>query len=380
MLGLPLHTHARVEGVRGVRILKATNASQRADTGLADEFLLSEVGDNQWAGGGAHPVIIDRLKDAAVIAPGDVVRVREGSSLVSNLWRRGARTNSLFLTDRCNSRCLMCSQPPREEDDSWRIAELLAAIPLIDKTEAQLGLTGGEPTLLGDGLTAILSACGRELPDTHLHVLTNGRRFADARAAERWIAAGSDRTTWAVPLYGDCAEVHDEVVAADGAFDETIDGLVELATNGGRVEVRVVLHKLTVPSLRELAVFLYRRLPFVEHVALMGLEPMGYAKANRDRLWIDPVDYVEELSGAVHYLANRGMQVSIYNLPLCVLPRTLWPAARQSISEWKNAYASECASCVLKPHCAGFFASAGPTWRSRAINPRSYEDIDHAMA
>ena len=82
----------------------------------------------------------------------------------------------------------------------------------------------------------------------------------------------------------------------------------------------------------------------------------------------------------MHHLANRGMTVSIYNLPLCVLPRSLWPFARQSISEWKNRYPDECEPCVVKDHCAGFFASAGSAWRSRAVRPLKFEELSHGLA
>jgi hypothetical protein len=132
---------------------------------------------------------------------------------------------------------------------------------------------------------------------------------------------------------------------------------------------------MTIPRLRQLAAFIYRRLPFVGHVALMGLEPMGFAKSNRERLWIDPADYLEELDDALFFLAHRGINVSIYNLPLCILPRRMWPYARQSISAWKNAYPAECEPCEVKEHCAGFFASAGPTWRSRAVHPITSEEV-----
>ncbi|SFJ30773.1 His-Xaa-Ser system radical SAM maturase HxsC [Caulobacter sp. UNC279MFTsu5.1] len=378
-LGLALHTHGKISGVDGVRILKLLDDDEWAASPLPSHQRARFV-DDGWIGGDHDEVRLSAPRDARVIAAGDVVRLREGSSMVSVVWRRGARTNSLFATERCNSLCLMCSQPPRDEDDSWRVSELLATIPLIDKSEEQLGVTGGEPTLLGDGLTAVLERCGQELPDTGLHVLTNGRNFKDATAAATWIRAGGERTTWAVPLYADVPDIHDEVVVAPGAFDETLDGLYELACNGAQVEIRVVLHKLTIARLPQLAAFIYRRLPFVTHIALMGLEPMGFAKGNRDRLWIDPVDYLAELTTAVFHLANRGMAVSIYNLPLCVLPKTLWPFARQSISEWKNSYPAECAPCVVKDHCAGFFASAGPAWRSRAVRPLQYEDLSHEMA
>lgn len=378
--GLALSTHARVDGVSGVRLLKVLSPEEAITSPLPPSWRL-EASNDGWSGGEASgSVSISGLRDPRVVSAGDVIRVREGSSLVSVVWRRGVRTNSLFATERCNSLCLMCSQPPRDEDDGWRVAELLQTVPLIDRDEPQLGVTGGEPTLLGEGLSAVLRACGQYLPDTALHVLTNGRTFSDPNAAAGWIKAGGDRTTWAVPLYADVAEVHDEVVAADGAFDETLDGLYELAVNGAKVEIRVVLHALTIPRLPQLAAFIYRRLPFVDHVALMGLEPMGFAKGNRDRLWIDPADYLPTLRAAVFHLANRGMPVSIYNLPLCVLPRDLWPFARQSISEWKTNYPAECGACVVKDHCAGFFASAGPTWRSRAVRPLAYEDLVDDLA
>src|SRR5690606_21941358 len=223
-------------------------------------------------------------------------------------------------------------------------------------------------------------ACALHLPDTGLHILTNGRLFALRALAESLVQRHQDKVVWAVPLYGDVAADHDLVVDAPGAFEETLQGLFELGRLGARVEIRVVPHRLTVDRLPQLASFLYRRLPFVEHVALMGLEPMGFAKSNRDRLWIDPVDYMDALGEAVFHLANRGMATSLYNLPLCILPLPVRPFARQSISDWKNAFAPECEGCTVAADCAGFFASAGPTWRSRAITPIRSPETHHELA
>ena len=47
-----------------------------------------------------------------------------------------------------------------------------------------------------------------------------------------------------------------------------------------RIEIRVVLHKQTAPAPAEIAEFIARNLPFVEQVALMGLEMIGFARAN----------------------------------------------------------------------------------------------------
>lgn len=374
---LGLHTHADISGVRDVEILKVLGPEEydASPFDAADILVFGATRAGSAGSFGARGQACDARirvaspRDPRVVQPGDVVRLREGSSLVSVLYRRGSAANTLFATERCNSRCLMCSQPPREDDDSWRVAELARTIALVDRDEVQLGISGGEPTLLGDDLAHLIALAGDYLPDTQLHVLTNGRLFAERGFAEALAVIRPAHVIWAVPLYGDVADLHDRVIDAPGAFEETLAGLYELGRLGARVEIRVVLHALTVPRLEALASFVYRRLPFVEHVALMGLEPMGFAKQNRDLLAIDPVDYAQPLAGAVFHLANRGMAVSIYNLPLCVLERDLWPFAQRSISDWKNVFPEICSPCTLADRCSGFFASAGPAWRSRAIAP-----------
>lgn len=375
-MSLPLHTHADVQGVVDVSLFKVLTLAEARDGAYAPQNVLlwndrapGFAGLVSSEGSPSAGVSITAPRDPKVIQPGDVVRLRPNSSLVSVLYRRASTANTLFITERCNSRCLMCSQPPRDEDDSWRIAELRRLIRLIDRADPWLGMSGGEPTLLGEQLQELIDACLLQLPDTRLHVLTNGRALGDPVLASALAGNRGDRVTWAVPLYGDNARLHDEVVDAPGSFEETLQGLYELGRLGADVEIRVVLHKLTLERLPQLASFIYRRLPFVGHVALMGLEPMGYAKTNRDRLWIDPADYVDDLADALYYLHHRGLPVSIYNLSLCVLPEHLRPFARQSISDWKNNFAPECAPCSMKSECSGFFTSAGPAWRSRAIRP-----------
>jgi hypothetical protein len=93
----------------------------------------------------------------------------------------------------------------------------------------------------------------------------------------------------------------------------------------------------------------------VEHIALMGLENIGYAPRNMDALWIDPYDYQDQLESAVELLTVRGMNVSIYNHQLCVLRRSLWKFAKKSVSDWKNIHIDECESCSVKADCGGFF-------------------------
>lgn len=129
-----------------------------------------------------------------------------------------------------------------------------------------------------------------------------------------------------------------------------------------------MLHAITAPRLQETCAWLARNLPFVDHVALMGLENTGFALANEDLLWIDPLDYQADLACGVGILRSAGVSVSIYNLPLCVLDRSVWDVAVQSISDWKNDYLPECDVCAARAHCAGFFSTGRPRI-SRGIKP-----------
>ena len=161
-----------------------------------------------------------------------------------------------------------------------------------------------------------------------------------------------------IPIYSDISTIHDYVVQSDGAFDDTIRGILNLKQLDQNVEIRIVIHKQTYQRLPQLAEFLVRNLTFVDHIALMGLEITGLTLANLGDLWIDPHDYQNELFEAVNLLADYQMNVSIYNHQLCLLNNELWPFARKSISDWKNEYMPECAGCEEMENCGGFFSSA----------------------
>ena len=66
--------------------------------------------------------------------------------------------------------------------------------------------------------------------------------------------------------------LHDFIVQAVGAFDETMHGILNLASLSQAVEIRIVVQRHTVPVLQGLEVFIVRNLPFVAQVALMGLD------------------------------------------------------------------------------------------------------------
>lgn len=300
---------------------------------------------------------IHSVKNLEVFGEGDIV-VLHPNGMINSLYRRDSDQNFILVTERCNSNCLMCSQPPKDKEDVFILHQMhQQLIPLIPKDCMDLGITGGEPTLLGPLFYDLLKQLKEELPETEVHCLTNGRSFAWRNMADRLGDLNYNRLMLGIPLYSDYYEIHDYIVQAKDAFNQTMQGLYNLALNDVRIEIRIVLQKQSIPRLVKLAKYIYKNLPFAEHVAFMGLENQGYTPFNNGKLWVDPIYYMEELGEAVEFLSGKNMNVSIYNTQLCLIPERLWPFSRKSISDWKNIYLPECTNCSVLEACGGFFNS-----------------------
>jgi His-Xaa-Ser system radical SAM maturase HxsC len=295
-------------------------------------------------------------EQCASLEEGDVVLLDKTGG-ITVLYKNNSPHNSLLATNRCNCLCVMCPQPPTA-DPSDLLQNNLDLITLLDaKKTPYLGITGGEPTLLGQDLIRLVEACRARLPQTMLTLLTNGRKLKDLEFARALVQAGYPYMVIEIPLFADNDTEHDAIMAAKGSFYETIQGLHNLARLGHPVGLRTVLHALTVPRLTQYAEFIYRNLPFVGQVAFMGMETRGLASENLEKLWIDPFDYQDQLTEAARYLIRRMVPVSIYNHQLCLLPPRLWPFARQSITGWKQAYPPLCRPCTRKESCGGIFCT-----------------------
>lgn len=349
----------------------AEDISQSVENGRRSIFIVGDSYDVPLPLATLFDRMISLPANFDYLSSGDILGFHVPTKKFRTLFRANSRHNSFLVTERCNNYCLMCSQPPKEIDDRWILDEIKRSLSLVPKETRTLTFTGGEPLSDWADFIEILADCRDLLPNTSIQVLTNGRAFSKSEIVDAWKSVDHPSLIAAIPVYAAVDYLHDYVVQAKGAFDETILGILKLKDRGQRVEVRVVLHAHTAPTIAETSRWIARNLPFVDHVALMGMENTGFALANEQSLWIDPIDYQEALSDGVRTLAASGMKVSVYNLPLCVLERHIWPHAVQSISDWKNGYVEECTKCVEKNKCSGFFTS-GRTRFSRGIVPISY--------
>lgn len=274
-------------------------------------------------------------------------------------FRPAANDNALFVTERCNNRCVMCCQPPSTADDVDRLMRLnlrrLSEAPAEMET---LAVTGGEPTLLGERLVELLEAVRAKLPNTDIHLLSNGRRFADAEYCHRVCLAAGQRLVVGVPFHSDYGPDHDRIAGARNAYNETMLGLYNLAMQGACIELRIVMNGLNYTRFPQMSRFIHKNLSFVGWTAFMGMERVGLASSNSATCWIEPLRYMEQLREAVLFLDGWRHEVSIYNLPLCLLPEALHRFAARSISEWKNYFPALCEGCRLKGGCCGLFSTS----------------------
>jgi sulfatase maturation enzyme AslB (radical SAM superfamily) len=132
----------------------------------------------------------------------------------------------ITLSLACNNDCLFCynrndkaaARPLAEE----RVVQLIEEA--ADTGATQLNFIGGEVTIL-PYFPRVLAHGGKHFHSISIN--TNGRRFADPDFARRCAATGL--TEIDVSLHGSKPEIHDTVSRAPGAWQDTTQGLRNLA-------------------------------------------------------------------------------------------------------------------------------------------------------
>lgn len=288
---------------------------------------------------------------------GDVVKVFSDGRIL-RLWDVQSLHNCIFVTGACNFRCWMCPQPP-VADNPLQHQENLKILNLLKTRQVKvLGITGGEPVLFPSRLVEYYDVINRKFPAARVEVLTNGSLFSDFDRAKQLSLAAPYDICYCISLHGDTADLAESVMRTPGGWDKAVQGVMNLARLQQEIELRLVMTKHNVRYLKDIALFFYRNFPFVAHIAFMGQEIIGTAECNFKEVWVEPQEYAQDLANAVLFLSSVGMNVSIYNLPLCLLPEQVWRFAAKSISDWKQGYRPQCENCRVKSSCCGFFTTS----------------------
>lgn len=270
---------------------------------------------------------------------------------LKRFYRPSANSNSLLLTELCDQRCIMCSQPPKNKsyDDFSLYKEAIFLMP----DNAHLGITGGEPTLFKEPLFNFLKQIIKKKNEFTFHILTNAQHFLKEDINNLFLL--SKNVTWGIPLYSHESKAHDDIVSKDGAFHRLFESFNYLLSSGSQVELRTVLMKQNVDHLTGLSNLISTKLSWIRVWAIMQLENIGYARMNWKKIFFDNSEDFSEIEKSISILQSNNINLSLYNFPFCTVPKDFRKYAKNSISDWKNKYLDECNNCKKQKDCCGFF-------------------------
>lgn len=275
------------------------------------------------------------------------------------LYRDDSDDNALVVTNQCNSNCIMCPDSDFVRNTKYMpsINKLIEHIRCIPSDAKHLTITGGEVGLLKDDLVTLLAECKRCLPDTEFLLLSNGRVFANTEFVDKICMNVPKRIRFAIPIYAEREELHDEITRVKGSFRQAVVGIKKLLARDIDIEIRIVVQKKNYQDLKKIAKFIVTELPRVQMVNIMALEMLGNAYKNKDEVWVNFLGVKNYLYEACLEIISAGIMVNLYNFPLCSLDKRLYGLAVKSITDYKVLFKEECSVCLARDNCGGFFFS-----------------------
>lgn len=265
----------------------------------------------------------------------------------------------LYVTEACNSNCVMCpmSRDSRKRglsmaEDQWvKISEMIPA------DTRHITITGGEPFLESEKLFSAMKTINETFPRSEVLVLTNGRAFALPSIKQKVEQLITDQYCFAIPVHAPTALLHDLITQSPGSFDQTMAALRFLSKTQARIEIRIVAHKLNLDLLEDTFKMIADTCARVTVINLIGMEMTGCAAANRNDLWVDYQTVCGKAEEGIRYAVLHGIDVGLYNFPLCTVPTKFWPMVKSSISPNKVRYDGKCKTCNERNACGGMFYS-----------------------
>lgn len=299
----------------------------------------------------------DTIKWASRFNNFDVLAIWE-NGLVTRLYDDKSIDNFFFVTGRCNSNCIMCPSPEtaRKNAPIAELSELLEIARHIPKDTPHLTITGGEPFLMGRSIFPFLRYLKEKFTNTEFLVLTNGRIFAIEEFAALFYQNAPKDTVVAIPLHGSNEKIHDGITRASGSFVQTKQGLHNLLERGICTEIRIVVSKKNLDDFSAIADLIIKHFREIEYVSIIAMEMTGNARKNINELWVPYKQAFSTISPAITKLVKSGINVKLYNYPICTVEKPFWTLCEKSISPNKVHFGKTCELCTYKTACGGVFA------------------------
>lgn len=267
---------------------------------------------------------------------GDVVLILKNGRIQKE-FSASIASQTIVTTNQCNSNCIMCpyAESVRKKSKIPNTEYLLEFVRYLPAHTKHLVVTGGEPTLAQPGFFSMMLDIKNRFSDIQCLLLTNGRTFAIKKMAQLAKQTFPADTLPAIPIYSVHSNVHDTITQAQGSLKQAVNGIQHLLELQFPIEIRVVVSKLNLSEITDLARFLTHTLPSISVVNLMATEMCGNAAIHRKDVWIDYQTAFQSCIPGIEMLIANGINVGLYNFPLCSVPKAYWGLYKKSISEYK---------------------------------------------
>lgn len=276
------------------------------------------------------------------------------------VYEASSGDNVLLITGRCNSNCIMCPTHDnyRRHSTDLTLSSALTFIDYMPEDADHITITGGEPFMMGEAIFPVLQKLKAKQPYTDYLLLTNGRALAYQPYFEKFLQSTPDRMLVGIPVHGHNADRHDRITRAPGSFEQTRIAVRKLVAAGIRVEIRLVISKLNYDDISSIGDLIVREFKGVTTVKFMGLEMLGNAAKYCEDVWITYSDAWNYSKTAVDKIIQSGIDVGLYNFPLCAVDLPYHALCQKSITSYKVRFPAACDTCRKKDACGGFFAGS----------------------
>jgi len=141
----------------------------------------------------------------------------------------------ISINGECNNNCIYCKRNKEAVQPLNGLKETIKRYKVGGVKK--IIISGGEPTMCKDLLKVI-----RLINDEGLDITlrTNARTLSYLIFCKKLFDMGVRKIS--VPIYSNNPDVHDEVTKVRGSFDQTMTGINNWKSLGGRVEIRTVLY------------------------------------------------------------------------------------------------------------------------------------------
>ncbi len=266
--------------------------------------------------------------------------------------------NAIFITNQCNSNCIMCPTPELlRKTKSFYTADILIEIAKHFPSDcAHITITGGEPFLLGKEIFNLFLYLKETFRETQFLLLTNGRVFSNNEYSYLLYKNAPEQLCIGIPIHGHTPKLHDKITQSTGSFYQTFNGIKNLLNLNIKIEIRIVISNLNKDFLKEIAELISNNFSQIMCVKFIGLEMTGAAAKNEKEVWLGYPEAFQKSKEAISILINSGIDVGIYNFPLCAVEKEYWYICEKSISPHKVRFADICRTCSVADACGGLFS------------------------